>query len=375
MAINTSNGKRLSLGEVVKLMPEGKFLQMNDVIFYVLSCKRDGKSDRRWITMEIRELLNEEISIILIGWNHSDSTPNYAVTYMTKTRRPGATKLNYRYSLKVKDPVFRMLDLDLRIGLYKGAYICKDLKNGDEYSFAYSTKQIKEELSKVSVGDIVSVCKFQGFDFFIASYRYGKYPHIKKYDTAERVILKRGMSFKWISTQIGRPYEVRKIWYNQQAEKEYPMKSCLPIEVCEEVKASYGFATGFVQDGSKVAVFTDILNYKSYSMPIYTVHEDDYKALCKHMYIIKAYISTSGSYQAYMDKAFDTLELGTLEYLFSDKNVAFCMDIETCDVFEIPMRYMPNGIKKGKRVFCITAKDEELKAVDSTGRIYVVNKI
>ena len=296
---------------------------------------------------------------------------------MTSTRRPGAEKCSqHLYSLHIKNPTFRILDIDLRIGLYKGNYICKDLKNGEEYSFVYSPKKIKDELSKVKVGNLVSVCRFQGFDFFIASYQYSSERRIEKYYTVSQILLKRGASYKLTSAKLEKPYEICLLrGYYRSAESEYPTQGSLDLDLCEEVKAAYGFVTVFGKEEEKEVIFTNIVNSKSYLVPRHSVHDDDFQALCKNTYIMKAYVSISGSGLARLEKAYKTGKYGILEYGFSHNKNAYCMDRETQDVFIIPQRYIPKGIKVGDWLTGVAAVDEELKAIDPTGKVHVLHKV
>jgi translation elongation factor P/translation initiation factor 5A len=259
--------------------------------------------------------------------------------------------------------------------LYKGNYICKDLKNGEEYSFAHSTQQIKKELSEIKSGDIVSVCRYQGFDFFIASYQC-TYPAIKKFEKTQDIILKQGTSYKWATAQIGKSYRVSSlIGYNQRAERYPLLDRSFSMDICEEAIAVYGYANAFLYEGERVVVFTNIANGKMYSVPMDTVKEADFKALCEDTYFFKAHLTTDGSCLAYLAKGYPTEKLETLEYLYEDDGKACCMDAYTYELYEIPLRDLPKGTKENEMLSGYTAQHDELKAVNTEGRIFVLHKL
>lgn len=372
-------GNILSAGDIVKNYPHGKFIQMDDVVCYVLSCEFGGKGTRNWITITVRELLNEEISTILIGWNTTDAVPVYTITYMTKTSRPGAKKEEgySLYSLKVKNPTFKVLDIDLRTCLYKGDHVCIDLKNGEKYSFAHSTAKIKNELSRIQVGDIVSTCKYQNRECFIASYARSN-PAIKIYEDSKRIILKKETGYKWTTAEPGKQYRVYSFeQYNMRAEYEYRRISWkFSVDVCEEAEIAYGYAQGLVYGGEKVVLFTNIADSKMYTVPTDSVSEENFKALCEDTYIVRAHIVKSKACQAYIGKVYMTEVLDHLEYVYDDEEEgAVCyMSLGTYDLYDIPYRYLPKGIKTSDILYGSTAKDDELEAVDPKGRIFALNK-
>ena len=165
MAVYGIPGESYSAKDMVLMRPNGKFFQIGDVIFYVLYCGKGTTGKIHPTILYVRELLTEEICTFYINGS------SYQTAYYTQSRRPGMEKSKYsdRYYKMLENPSFKMLNLDAKKCLYKGNYLCKDLKTAEEHSFKHSTSQVKAELSKIKIGDIVSVCRFQNISFFLAS--------------------------------------------------------------------------------------------------------------------------------------------------------------------------------------------------------------
>ncbi|MBR6616185.1 MAG: hypothetical protein IKK95_09545, partial [Lachnospiraceae bacterium] len=89
MAVYGIPGESYSARDMALMQPNGKFFQMDDVIFYVLYCGRVYTGKRTSYVLHVRELLNEEISSLYIYGG------SYKITYYTQSRRPGAEKSDY----------------------------------------------------------------------------------------------------------------------------------------------------------------------------------------------------------------------------------------------------------------------------------------
>ena len=373
MAVYGIPGESYSAKDMALMQPNGKFFQMDDVIFYVLYCGRVYAGKRTSYVLYVRELLNEEISSLYVYGG------SYKITYYTQSRRPGAEKSDYsdRYRKELENPSFKLLDIDAKKCLYKGNYICKDLKTAEVYSFEHSTRQVKAELANIKIGDIVSVCKFQNISFFLASHRYGN-PILKQFRTPTQIILKKESGFKLTTAQTAQIFWARSLMdYNYDAEKEYPRNvnaSDLEMYVCEVAKVAYGYASSISYDGNREVVFTDISDYKIYSIPSYDLNNGDLEALNENTYIVKAYITRTGACKAHMIKGYPTEMLEELEYVYSEQDCACYMDLDTYELYEIPFRYLPKGTLETDILCGCSACHEDLKAVDSKGRIFFLEK-
>lgn len=374
MAYLLKPGELLTAKDLVVMRPSSIFLQMEDTVCYVLSIGYGRYGKMHPTILYLRELLTEEISTLIIR------SSNYETTYRTPSRRPGAEKTQYNdYSKVLKDPMFKVLDLELNMCLYKGNYICQDLKTAKTYSFAYSTQQVKAELSKVSIGDIVSVCRYQNIDFFVASYTC-KNPKIVNFEVPERIILKKGNGIKLTRAQTDKTYWASFLQnFNDKAEKKYPPDDfnyyvpALNMQVCEEAKIAYGYASTFEYNGRTEIIFTDMSDYKIYSIPSGTVGKNDFEALKEDTYFMKAYITKMGDCRAKLCKGYRTERLNKLEYLYKEDGVASYMDLDTYELYEIPFRYLPKKIKETDILCGYTAEHVDFKQIDPRGRVYVLN--
>ena len=374
MAYLVRPGDILTAKDIVLMRPSGFFLQMEDTVFYVLYCGYGMTGKMRPTILYIRELLTEEISTLVIRGS------NYETTYRTPSRRPGAEKTQYKdYSKVLKDPAFKVLDLELNMCLYKGNYVCQDLKTAETYSFVYSTSQMKTELSNLNIGDIVSVCRYQNIDFFVASYKYND-PKIVNFKVPERIILKKGNGFKLTRAQTDKTYWASLLQdFNYKAESKYPPnnytrhENASNMHICEEAKTAYGYASTFEYDGRTEIIFTDMADYKIYSIPSGTVGKNDFEALKEDTYFMKAYITKMGDCRAKLCKGYQTERLNKLEYLYKEDGVASYMDLDTYELYEIPFRYLPKKIKETDILCGYTAEHVDFKQIDPKGRVYVLN--
>lgn len=271
-----------------------------------------------------------------------------------------------------------MVDFRQRLCIYTGNRICTDLENGKAYSLAHCPIPIQKELSVKKGGDVLSVCMVQNRIFFLASYTYGS-PFIKAYQTSERVILKRGKRFKRITAETGSSYVVRSIRGYDRKNVDFYEHSWrfrhLSADICEELNLVYGYAYGFEQGGKKEVYFTNLVDSKMYTVPIDTVDYGTFRSLCEDPCIVGAHITDAGFYQAYVMRVYESQNLGTLEFLYTDKTYACYMDSDTYETYEIPFRYLPKGIKENELLTGCYAKDYDLKAIDPKGEVYLLRKI
>ena len=366
----------ISLEEIVNLRPEGIFLQMKSEIFYILACDFSYHAKRYVRRLIVRELISGEISEFEI-WRRGEAP---VVRYIISSFRPGFEKSKYRdrYEQEITNPRFHVVDLRQRLCIYTGDCSCIDLENGKAYSLAHCPSTVQKELSGMSVGDVLSVCTVQNRIFLLASYKYGS-PSIKAYQKSERVLLKRGKRFKRITAEIGSSYVVRSIigyaMKNVGLYEQPSRFSPLSADICEELNLAYGYAYGFEQGEKKEIYFTNLADSKMYTVPIESVDYGTFYGLCKGPRIVGAHITDAGSYQAYVIRVFERQDLGTLEFLYTDKGYACYMDSDTFETYDIPFRYLPKGIKENELLTGCYAKNYDLRSIDPKGKVYLLRKL
>ena len=51
------------------------------------------------------------------------------------------------------------------------------------------------------------------------------------------------------------------------------------------------------------------------------------------------------------------------------------MDIDSYEFYEIPMRYLPKDAEENDILLCSIAYHEELKAINPSGKVFVLEKV